>query len=77
MELVIGLLGAVICIGSFVGGVLFGRTLSKPSVSIITDEEKKAIQLERERLIDEQNAFKDLMNYNADIAYNIGNGTQG
>ena len=64
-------LGAVL----FVCGYLFGKDAATPKAGTIqyeaSEEELKAIKEERERLIREQEAFKDLMNYNADMAYGV------
>ena len=74
MDAFLGLLGA------FVGAVIFvcGYLLGKDSVKVkktdtyeATEDEMKEIMEERERLIKEHQAFRELMNYNADTAYGV------
>ena len=74
MEILIGMLGAVICIGIFILGFFFGRETVKPKTVDLTEptpDELVQIQEERQRLIDDQKAFRELMNYNANIAYSV------
>ena len=75
MNAVIGMLGALVGIGLFMFGFLFGKTgyQTKPTVvpDTSTDEEKAAIREEREKLIQDQKAFRELMSYNSDMAYGL------
>ena len=75
MEMVIGMLGALVGVGLFVLGFVLGKQSTEPKAQSTTventDEELTAIRDERERLIQEQKAFKELMNYNANMAYGI------
>ena len=74
MEILIGMSGAVICIGIFILGFFFGRETVKSKTVDLTEptpDELVQIQEERQRLIDDQKAFRELMNYNANIAYSV------
>ena len=78
-EVLLGLLGAALGLAFFACGFYFGRK----TVQVVpraeeftgaimpepTEEEKAAIEEERDRLRSEQNAFHDLLGYNADVAY--------
>jgi len=70
MTMVYGFLGAVIALGVFAAGVFCGWRLSEKL------REKRAViaeqqigEQERERLRKEQEAFRTMLNYNADQAY--------
>ena len=68
------LLGVLLGVGLFVCGFLFGKSVYAPkalSAKELTNDEKAKIQEEREQLIREQEAFKTLMAYNADMAYGV------
>ena len=74
MEAVLGLLGAAFGVVIFVCGYYLGRESNKaPEVEKYepTEQELKAIKDERERLIKEQEAFKELMSYNTNMAYGV------
>lgn len=74
MELIIGLVGALICIGVFIGGFFLGKAQPKawvPPKEELTPEEIAKIKEEREALIAEQKAYHTLVNYNADQAYGM------
>ena len=74
MATVFGLIGALLGIGIFMFGFWFGKETSQPKKADPmepTEEEMKEIREERERLIADQKAFRELMNYNADMAYGI------
>ena len=74
MEIVIGMFGVLLGIGVFILGFWFGREMGQPKKvesSDPTDEEIHQIQEERKRLIEDQKAFRELMNYNPDIAYGV------
>jgi len=72
---------ALFIIGCFFGKTLYGMTyqqspntqqpvgLAADKDDTLTEEELTAIQEERKRLIEEQEAFRRLMNYNSDTAY--------
>lgn len=78
-EVLLGLLGAALGLAFFACGFYFGRK----AVQVVpreeeftgaimpepTAEEKAKIEEERDRLRSEQNAFHDLLGYNADVAY--------
>ena len=74
METFLGLLGAFIGAAIFVCGYVLGKN-TKEDEEIgtyeATEEEMREIREERERLIEDQKAFRELMNYNADMAYGI------
>ena len=78
MELLYGLLGAAIGAGLFILGFEFGKrsiaAAPPPPATpahVQTEEEERKLQEARERLREEQNAFHSLLNYNANMAYNI------
>lgn len=78
-EVLLGLLGAALGLAFFACGFYFGRKArtvparaeeyTGANLSEPTEEEKAAIEAERDRLRSEQNAFHDLLGYNADVAY--------
>ena len=78
-EVLLGLLGAALGLAFFACGFYFGRKVqSVPAraeeftgaiMPEPTAEEKAKIEEERDRLRSEQNAFHDLLGYNADVAY--------
>lgn len=77
-EVLLGLLGAALGLAFFACGFFFGRKSCAHPAAVgytgatkaePTEEEKAAVERERERLRDEQNAFHDLLGYNADVAY--------
>ena len=74
MELLIGLIGALVGIGLFLAGFFMGKAQGKPwapvEVPMTDDEVAKAIE-ERERMIAEQQAFRKLMNYGVEQAYGM------
>ena len=74
MELLMGLLGALLGVGLVVCGFLFGKYVYAPKSSPVAElsvEEKTRLMEEREQLKREQEAFKTLMAYNADMAYGV------
>lgn len=74
MEAVFGMLGALVGIGLFLFGFWFGKTVNEPKEVEkveLTAEEEKAIHEERQRLIADQKAFRELMSYNPDMAYGM------
>ena len=69
-----GMLGAILCIGIFCFGFWLGKEMNQPKKidpTKPTDEELAQIQEERRRLIQDQEAFRELMNYNVDVAYGV------
>lgn len=76
MEAIMGMLGALIGIGLFIFGFWFGKTVfeakqPKEVSSEATEEEMAQIREEREKLIADQKAFRELMSYNPDMAYGL------
>ena len=75
MEIVIGMLGALVGVGLFIFGFYLGKQMceekTRTTVAENTDEEMAEIRAERERLIEEQKAFHTLMDYNANVAYGL------
>lgn len=74
MEALLGLLCSLLGIGLFVLGFWFGKEMSQPKKVELpdpTEDELHQIQEERRRLIEDQEAFRNLMNYNADMAYGV------
>lgn len=70
MTIVYGFLGAIIALGVFAAGAFCGWRLNERM------REKRAViaeqqlgEAERERLRKEQEAFRTMLNYNADQAY--------
>lgn len=75
MELLIGLIGALVGIGLFIAGFFIGKSQAPvwtPKEVEMTPEEVEKIREERERLIADQQAFRTLMNYGTDQAYGLG-----
>ena len=78
-EVLLGLLGAALGLAFFACGFYFGRKSAVPKAAEFTgaikaeptEEEKAAIERERERLRSEQNAFHNLMGYSSDVAYGV------
>ena len=74
MEIIIGMLGAFVGVGIFVFGFWLGKEMNKPKKvdpSEPTEDELNRIQEERRRFLEDQEAFRNLMNYNADMAYGV------
>lgn len=83
ISILLGLVGALIGVGLFVGGFFIGyweksEAYEPEDVQPIreepeppTEEEKIRIADERERLREDQQAFHELMGYNADVAYGV------
>lgn len=74
METIFGLIGALVGIGIFMFGFWFGRETYKPKKTETadpTEDELNRIQEERRRFLEDQQAFRELMNYNADMAYGV------
>ena len=75
MELLIGLIGALVGIGLFIAGFFVGKSQAKSwtpaDLTPISDDEAVKIKVERERMIADQQAFRQLMNYGVDQAYGI------
>ena len=74
MDALLGLLCSLLGIGLFVLGFWFGKEMGQPKkveTADPTEEELHQIQEERRRLIEDQEAFRNLMNYNADMAYGV------
>lgn len=72
--MIIGMIGALVGIGIFCFGFWLGKELTQPKKvdpSQPTDEELAQIKEERRRLIQDQEAFRELMNYNVDVAYGV------
>ena len=74
MQTIFGLIGALVGIGIFMFGYWFGKETNKPKTPDPvepSEAELRQIQEERLRLIEDQKAFRELMNYNADMAYQV------
>ena len=78
MELLIGLIGALVGIGLFIAGFFLGKSQAKPwrpaDITPMSDDEAEKIRAERERMIADQQAFRQLMNYGVEQAYGISGG---
>lgn len=76
-EILLGVLGMLIAFLLFGAGMFLGwkandRMKAHTSAAVaqeLTEKEKRKIELERERLAEEQRAFSAILGYNADIAY--------
>lgn len=68
MGVLVGLLGAILGVGLFIAGFYFGKGAYTPKQMVLTEDDNR----EREKLIAEQDAFKTIMSYNSDTAYQIG-----
>lgn len=73
IEMLCGAAGAAVVLLSFYFGFRFGCSFSHatPAADELSEDEKEEIMKERKRLIAEQNAFTDMMGYNANVAYGI------
>jgi len=74
MDFLIGLIGALVGVGIFCFGIWFGRQLDAKTEGLtveVPEEEAAELQAERDRLIADQKAFRELMNYNANMAYGV------
>lgn len=69
-DLLFGLLGFVLALGIFMLGFFVGRKSAASAVARADMEQAEAMQ-ERERLKQDQAAFRVLTGYNADIAYGL------
>ena len=72
MSFMIGFLGAIVALGVFAGGAIFGwRMNDKMREKKAVIAERQIGEAERERLKREQEAFRTMLNYNPDMAYGI------
>ena len=74
MEALLGLLCSLLGIGLFVLGFWFGKEMKQPKkveIADPTEEELHQIQEERRRIIEDKEAYRNMMNYNADMAYGV------
>lgn len=74
IEFLCGMLGAVMLLGIFLLGYHVGSK-ARPETPVVkedpTDIEMDRIRKERERMEQDQAAFRALTNYSADIAYGV------
>lgn len=75
-DLLFGLLGFVLALGIFMLGFFVGRKSLSAAVTQTDIEQAEAVQ-ERERLKQDQAAFRVLTGYNADIAYGLAKFSEG
>ena len=76
LDLLFGLIGACIGAGLFILGYMFCSHHQPPTppaapAHTYTEAEEAELQKQREQLREEQDAFKQLMNYNSNLAYDI------
>lgn len=72
IEILLGMLGAIIGAGLFVGGFLFGQRTYKPKpieIAEPTPEQIKQAEEARIQYEEDEAAFKTLMSYNIDKVY--------
>ena len=73
IEFLCGLLGFVLSLGIFALGFYFGRKVGAAPAAVerdpLTETELEKIRKERERMEQDQAAFRLLTGYSADIAY--------
>lgn len=69
VSILYGLLGFFLAAAFMGGGFVLGWKLREKNIKPPTPEELG--DQERQRLIAEQNAFRELLNYNVDVAYGI------
>lgn len=72
IELLCGMLGAVMLLGVFAFGFYVGNKFQRPTEKPGPDEgEIERARRERERMEQDQAAFRALTNYSADVAYGL------
>lgn len=79
MSFLYGVIGTVAVLVVFFGGVFTGWALKKYDDSrVAKNHAKELTESERRKLEEQQDAFRQLQNYNADVAYgNKGRGLGG
>jgi hypothetical protein len=72
MELLMGMTGALLILGGFFLGLGLGReTRDEKPEGCRESRSAEEIARERRRMIEEQEAFRQQMEYNADVAYGM------
>jgi hypothetical protein len=72
MELLMGMTGALLILGGFFLGLGLGRgTRDEKKEGCRESRSAEEIARERRRMIEEQEAFRQQMEYNADVAYGM------
>jgi hypothetical protein len=72
MELLTGMTGALLALGCFLLGLGLGRAhRDKQPEGYRESRSAEEIARERRRMIQEQEAFRQQMEYNADVAYGM------
>jgi len=75
MEFLYGFVGSLFGIVIFLIGFSVGRRTASPVKKVpeptVSDTEKDRMQKERDRLMAEQRAFRNLVGYSADVAYGL------
>ena len=74
IELLCGMLGAVMLLGVFAFGFYVGYKFQRPAVAERSEPDESEIERarrERERMEQDQAAFRALTNYSADVAYGL------
>ena len=72
IEVLYGLIGFILALGIFVLGFLAGMKYQRPADPVEPgDDEKERIRKELDRMEKEQEAFRQLTGYSADIAYGL------
>lgn len=67
--MIYGIIGFALAAALFISGFLLGWRMRGERYRAPTPEELG--EQERKRLISEQNAFRELINYNTDVAYGL------
>lgn len=72
IEVLYGLIGFILALGIFILGFLAGTKYQRPADPVEPGEaEKERIRKELDRMEKEQEAFRQLTGYSADIAYGL------
>ena len=72
MQFLYGALGVVLALVLFAAGVFTGWKVKEQVYAVMRKKYAKELtDKERQQLIEEQEAFSELMGYNADVAYGL------
>ena len=73
MEFIFGLVGVLLGIGIFLLGFHVGKQTVAPVklYAVLSNAEQARIEKERQEMLEDQKAFRQLVGYSADIAYGL------